>query len=30
MRSSQPLKDTGKLNTQAPVKIPIPGDTEKE
>lgn len=30
MRSSQPLKDTGKLNTQAPVKIPIPGDSEKE
>lgn len=30
MRSSQPLKDTGKLNTQAPVKIPISGDTEKE
>lgn len=30
MRSSQPLKDTWKLNTQAPVKIPIPGDTEKE
>lgn len=30
MRSSQPLKDTGELNTQAPVKIPIPGDSEKE